>query len=248
MHTKMKKAIKAHQKWLKNPNKGKQLTAEIRLKKRTVFVNDSFYKTNLSNAQMDFFQFLNCSFNFCEFIDARLVRSIFGGGDIFDCDFTGAILDSCNMVGAIISGCNFRNTGLIGADFSAAQLAGADFLGARINRMKLNGAYIGESVSFNGAILGEYRNARITATGNPLRRASRSDGHEFILWSTTRPSYGHDWFVSAGCRLIPLKAARTDWEKRRPLSSALGRETADILEMFEAYVNRNGKIPFLHVG
>ena len=65
-----------------------------------------------------------------------------------------------------------------------------------------------------------------------LRRATRSDGHEFFLWHC-REGY----FLKAGCCFLDMEAARQHWTTTRQ-GTAIGNESLDILDFFDAAIKR----------
>ena len=87
-----------------------------------------------------------------------------------------------------------------------------------------------DRVRLDGASLDGARPDKATAA--PLRRATRADGYEFLLWPTDA-----GWRVRAGCRFFTLPEARDHWTRTRA-GTPIGDETADILDMFERAVAR----------
>jgi len=112
---------------------------------------------------------------------------------------------------------NLSGANLSGADLSDAYLSRADFLGANLSDADFLGAKINDE----------------TAIGI-LRRATRSDGYEFFLWHCQE-----GYFIKAGCRFLDMEAARQHWTNKRQ-GTALGGESLDILDFFDAAIKRQG--------
>ena len=106
---------------------------------------------------------------------------------------------------------------LAGANLAGANLAGADLAGAYLAGADLAGAKI------------NYK----TVIGI-LRRATRNDGYEFFLWHCQE-----GYFIKAGCRFLDMEAARQHWTNTRQ-GTALGNESLDILDFFDAAIKRQG--------
>jgi hypothetical protein len=68
-----------------------------------------------------------------------------------------------------------------------------------------------------------------------MRRATRSDGHEFFLWPTIK-----GWRVGAGCRWFTYEEAWEHWCGPNALrrGTDLGHESEDILVMFSLHMDR----------
>ena len=104
---------------------------------------------------------------------------------------------------------------LAGAYLARAYLDGANLAGANLAGANLAGAKINDK----------------TAIGI-LRRATRSDGYEFFLWRCQE-----GYFIKAGCRFLDMEAARQHWTNTRQ-GTALGDESMDILDFFDAAIKR----------
>jgi hypothetical protein len=102
-----------------------------------------------------------------------------------------------------------------------ARLVGARLDGARLDRASLVGA----------SLVGAKINNDKTAIGI-LRRATRSDGHEFFLWHCE-----DGFYIKAGCRFFTLEEGRKHWKATRA-GTPLGDETQDILAMFAKAIKR----------
>ena len=128
-----------------------------------------------------------------------------------------ANLDGANLARANLDGANLTGAYLDGANLTGAYLAGAYLARANLARANLDGAKI------------NYK----TAIGI-LRRATRSDGYEFFLWHCQE-----GYFIKAGCRFLDMEAARQHWTNTRQ-GTALGAESLDILDFFDAAIKRQG--------
>ena len=128
-----------------------------------------------------------------------------------------ANLADANLVGANLSGANLVGANLGGADLGGANLADAVLVGANLGGAYLVGAKINDK----------------TAIGI-LRRATRSDSYEFFLWHCKE-----GYFIKAGCRFLDMEAARQHWTNTRQ-GTALGDESLDILDFFDAAIKRQG--------
>ncbi|MFN8993250.1 MAG: hypothetical protein ACK5X3_06255, partial [Pseudomonadota bacterium] len=91
----------------------------------------------------------------------------------------------------------------------------------------LDGAYLARA-SLAGAKINDK-----TAIGI-LRRAMRSDGYEFFLWRCQE-----GYFIKAGYRFLDIEAARQHWTNTRQ-GTALGDESLNILDFFDAAIKRQG--------
>ena len=116
---------------------------------------------------------------------------------------------------------------LAGANLAGAYLARANLAGANLARANLAGAYL-DGANLDGAKINDK-----TAIGI-LRRATRSDGYEFFLWHCQE-----GYFIKAGCRFLDMEAARQHWTNTRQ-GTALGDESLDILDFFDAAIKRQG--------
>ena len=126
-----------------------------------------------------------------------------------------ANLDGANLAGANLAGANLARAYLARANLARANLDGANLDGANLDGAYLVGAKINDK----------------TAIGI-LRRATRSDGYEFFLWRCQE-----GYFIKAGCRFLDMEAARQHWNNTRQ-GTALGDETQDILDFFDAAIKR----------
>ena len=141
----------------------------------------------------------------------------------------GARLDGARLIDARLDGASLDGASLDGARLIGATLDGASFIGASLIGARLDGASLIDA-SLDGASLDGARPDKATAA--PLRRATRADGYEFLLWPTDA-----GWRVRAGCRFFTLPEARDHWTRTRA-GTPIGDETADILDMFERAVAR----------
>jgi len=112
---------------------------------------------------------------------------------------------------------------LSGAVLTRAVLTGADLSGARLTRADLTDADLTDAVLHG------------TTIKRLLRRATRADGYEFILWDCQE-----GFFIAAGCRWFTLDEARQHWTATRA-GTPLGDETMDILDFFAAAITRTEK-------
>ena len=112
---------------------------------------------------------------------------------------------------------NLDGANLARANLARANLDGANLAGANLDGANLDGAKINDK----------------TAIGI-LRRATRADGYEFFLWHCQE-----GYFVKAGCRFLDMEAARQHWTNTRQ-GTALGDESLDILDFFDAAIKRQG--------
>jgi len=113
---------------------------------------------------------------------------------------------------AYLDGANLARASLVGANLDGASLVGANLAGANLAGAKINDK---------------------TAIGI-LRRATRSDGYEFFLWHCQE-----GYFIKAGCHFLDMEAARQHWTTTRQ-GTALGDESLDILDFFDAAIKRQG--------
>ena len=132
-------------------------------------------------------------------------------------DLAGANLARANLAGANLACANLARANLAGADLAGVDLACADLACANLARANLARAKINDK----------------TAIGI-LRRATRSDGYEFFLWHCQE-----GYFIKAGCRFLDMEAARQHWTNTRQ-GTALGDESLDILDFFDAAIKRQG--------
>ena len=116
-----------------------------------------------------------------------------------------------------------RDAVLTGADLRDADLTGAVLRGA-----DLTGAVLRDAV-LRDAVL------RDATVKHLLRRATRADGYEFILWQCQE-----GFFISAGCRWFTMDEARRHWTATRA-GTPLGDESLDILDFFAAAITRTEK-------
>jgi len=128
-----------------------------------------------------------------------------------------ANLAGANLARASLVGASLVGAYLAGANLARASLAGANLAGANLDGASLVGAKINDK----------------TAIGI-LRRATRSDGYEFFLWHCQE-----GYFIKAGCHFLDMEAARQHWTTTRQ-GTALGDESLDILDFFDAAIKRQG--------
>ena len=138
---------------------------------------------------------------------------------------SGANLSEANLREA-----NLRRADLSGADLRGADLSGADLHGADLSWASLRGANLSEADLSEANLRGAHK-----AIGAPLRRATRSDGYEFLLWPTN-----NGFRVGAGCRWFTFEEAWAHWTKPRPGGDPRGLnvESIDILTMFSLAMDR----------
>ena len=153
---------------------------------------------------------------------ANLARANLAGAYLARAYLDGANLDGANLAGANLDGANLIRANLDGANLDGANLAGANLAGANLDGANLDGANLA------GAKINDK-----TAIGI-LRRATRSDGYEFFLWHCQE-----GYFIKAGCRFLDMNAARKHWGSTRQ-GTALGDESLDILDFFDAAIKRQG--------
>jgi len=158
---------------------------------------------------------------------ANLVGANLGGADLGGANLADAVLADANLVGANLADANLGGAYLVGANLADAVLGGADLGGANLADAVLVGANLG------GAYLVGAKINDKTAIGI-LRRATRSDSYEFFLWHCKE-----GYFIKAGCRFLDMEAARQHWTNTRQ-GTALGDESLDILDFFDAAIKRQG--------
>jgi uncharacterized protein YjbI with pentapeptide repeats len=139
-------------------------------------------------------------------------------------DLARAYLARAYLAGAYLAGADLAGANLVGANLAGANLAGANLAGANLAGANLAGAYLA------GAKINDK-----TAIGI-LRRATRSDGYEFFLWHCQE-----GYFIKAGCRFLDMEAARQHWTNTRR-GTAIGAESLDILDFFDAAIKRQGGV------
>ena len=100
--------------------------------------------------------------------------------------------------------------------------------GAVLRGADLTGAVLRDAV-LRDAVL------RDATVKHLLRRATRADGYEFILWQCQE-----GFFISAGCRWFTMDEARRHWTATRA-GTPLGDESLDILDFFAAAITRTEK-------
>ena len=147
-------------------------------------------------------------------------------------DLAGAYLAGANLAGANLAGANLAGANLARANLARADLAGADLAGADLARAYLALAYLAGADLARADLAGAKINDK-TAIGL-LRRATRADGYEFFLWHCQE-----GYYVKAGCRFLDMNAARQHWGSTRQ-GTALGDESLDILDFFDAAIKRQG--------
>ena len=143
---------------------------------------------------------------------------------------TGVVLHTVNA--DTLRGANLTGAYLCGADLKGAYLTGAYLCGADLNGAYLNGAHL-NGAHLNGADLtGAYlRGATIDADklDRLLARATRLDGHEFLLFALQ----GGSTKIKAGCRWMTISEYRDHVARMYP-NTDKAKETLDILNFFEA--------------
>ena len=149
------------------------------------------------------------------------------GANMESADMEGAKMEGANMEGA-----NMRYANMRGANMRYANMRGADMRGADMRYANMEGA------NMEGADM-RYANMRYAKINDKtvigiLRRATRSDGYEFFLWHCKE-----GYFIKAGCRFLDMEAARQHWTNTRQ-GTALGDESLDILDFFDAAIKRQG--------
>ena len=159
---------------------------------------------------------------------ARLTRA-----DLTRAVLTGADLSGARLTDARLSGACLTDADLTRADLTDARLSGADLTdarlsGARLTRADLTDARLTRADLTDAVLHG-------TTIKRLLRRATRADGYEFILWDCQE-----GFFIAAGCRWFTLDEARQHWTATRA-GTPLGDETMDILDFFAAAITRTEK-------
>ena len=137
-------------------------------------------------------------------------------------NLTGANLARANLADANLAGANLADAYLAGANLARANLAGAYLAGANLAGANLAGANLADAKINDKTAIGI------------LRRATRADGYEFFLWHCQE-----GYFIKAGCRFLDMEAARQHWTTTRQ-GTALGDESLDILDFFDAAIKRQG--------
>lgn len=162
-----------------------------------------------------------------------MIRNYYTNATLFGGQFDTMRLcvEAARKSGAYLGGAYLGGVDLRGAYLGGANLRGADLRGAYLRGADLDGAYL-DGADLGGADLGGAK-IRDGVTINALaRRATRSDGYEFLLLDT---SVG--WRVLAGCRFFDIDGAWRHWEATRG-GTALGDESLDILTMFSLHLDR----------
>jgi hypothetical protein len=136
--------------------------------------------------------------------------------------FMGVVLFSGNFdtMRLCVEAARRSGADLRGADLHGAYLRGADLRGAYLVGADLRGAKWRDGVTLNRA---------------PIKMATRTDGHEFLLLDTDA-----GWRVQAGCRFFSMDEAWRHWKMTRA-ETALGDETFDILVLFEHQIERDAR-------
>jgi len=134
-----------------------------------------------------------------------------------------ADLSGADLTRAVLTDADLSGARLTRADLTRAVLTGADLSGARLTRADLTDADLTDAVLHG------------TTIERLLRRATRADGYEFILWDCQE-----GFFIAAGCRWFTLDEARQHWTATRA-GTPLGDETMDILDFFAAAITRTEK-------
>ena len=134
-------------------------------------------------------------------------------------NLVGAYLGRANLVGANLGRANLGRAYLVGANLVGAYLGGANLGRANLDGANLVGAYL-DGAYLDGANLGSLFIAA---------RATRSDGHEFFLWSSI---LGGD-VIRAGCRTFSLAEFRDHVAKIYP-GTPKASETSAILDYLES--------------
>ena len=142
-------------------------------------------------------------------------RADLTGADLTGARLTGARLTGSDLTGADLTRARLTGSDLTRADLTGARLTGADLTGADLTDARLTGA--------------DLRGATVKRL---LRRATRADGYEFILWDCQE-----GFFITAGCRWLTMAEARQHWTSTRA-GTPLGDESLDILDFFAAAILR----------
>jgi len=138
-------------------------------------------------------------------------------------DLSGADLTRADLTDARLSGADLTRADLTRADLTDARLSGARLTRADLTDARLTRADLTDAVLHG------------TTIKRLLRRATRADGYEFILWDCQE-----GFFIAAGCRWFTLDEARQHWTATRA-GTPLGDETMDILDFFAAAITRTEK-------
>jgi len=158
-------------------------------------------------------------------VSANLARANLARANLVSANLVGANLARANLVSANLVGANLDGANLVSANLVGANLDGANLARANLARANLDGANLA-GANLVGAKINDK-----TAIGI-LRRAMRSDGYEFFLWICQE-----GYFIKAGCRFLDMEAARQHWTNTRQ-GTALGDESLDILDFFDAAIKR----------
>jgi len=162
---------------------------------------------------------------------ANLIHANLDGASLRGAILDGAILDGANLIHANLDGASLRGAILDGASLDGASLRGANLNRANLDGASLRGAIL-DGANLRGASLRGARPNNGKTTIGILRRAKRSDGHEFFLWHCE-----DGFYIKAGCRFFTLEEGRKHWNVTRA-GTPLGDETQDILDMFEKAIQR----------
>ena len=141
-----------------------------------------------------------------------------------------ANLTRANLADAYLADANLADAYLVGAYLAGANLTRANLAGANLDRANLTRANLTRANLVGANLVGAKINEK-TVLGI-LRRATRSDGYEFFLWRCQE-----GYFIKAGCRFLDMEAARQHWTNTRQ-GTALGDESLDILDFFDAAIKR----------
>ena len=163
---------------------------------------------------------------------ANLAGANLDGANLAGANLARAYLAGANLAGANLDGANLARANLDGANLARAYLAGANLARAYLARANLDGANLA-GANLDGANLAGAKINDKNSIGF-LRRATRSDGYEFFLWHCQE-----GYFIKAGCRFLDMEAARQHWTNTRQ-GTALGDESLDILDFFDAAIKRQG--------
>jgi hypothetical protein len=163
---------------------------------------------------------------------ARSKNANLGGANLGGAYLGGANLCGANLNGANLGGANLGGAYLRDAHLGGAYLRGAYLKGANLRDTNLNGANLG-GANLNGANLrGAYLKGGIKLSAF-VKTCSRSDDYDFLLWDCE----DRVWRLTAGCRFFTMEQAWEHWTKTRD-NTPLGKETFDILVMFEHHIER----------
>ena len=161
---------------------------------------------------------------------ANLYGANLYGANLYGAHLAGANLYGANLYGAHLADANLYGANLTGANLDRANLTGANLDRANLDRANLDGANLDGANLADANLIGAKINDK-TAIGI-LRRATRADGYEFFLWHCQE-----GYFIKAGCRFLDMEAARQHWTTTRQ-GTALGDESLDILDFFDAAIKR----------